>query len=151
MFKVTFEQTECSRCGGSGHYSWNQIHGSVCYGCGGSGKKLTKVGDVAKKEYDARMSIPACELIPGQIVMFPELSGRHTRRTILSVEDAPDMKWSESGIQKTAPVVTLEFKGGRWTVGRDRPVKLALNSTTKERSRMAAEGLKGAAFSDVPD
>lgn len=29
----------CPRCGGSGHYSWNSMDGSRCYGCSGSGKK----------------------------------------------------------------------------------------------------------------
>lgn len=27
----------CSRCGGSGHYSFNLMHGTVCYGCAGVG------------------------------------------------------------------------------------------------------------------
>lgn len=29
---------ECSRCGGSGHYSFNLRDGTRCYGCGGSGR-----------------------------------------------------------------------------------------------------------------
>ena len=33
----------CPRCGGSGHYSYNQIDGSKCYGCMGSGKKTITV------------------------------------------------------------------------------------------------------------
>lgn len=32
----------CSRCGGSGRYSFNLIHGTRCYGCGGTGKQKTK-------------------------------------------------------------------------------------------------------------
>ena len=28
---------KCSRCGGSGHYSYNSLDGTRCYGCGGSG------------------------------------------------------------------------------------------------------------------
>jgi hypothetical protein len=32
----------CTRCGGSGEYSYNQRHGSVCYGCNGSGVVHTK-------------------------------------------------------------------------------------------------------------
>lgn len=27
----------CGRCGGSGNYSFNHVHGTRCYGCGGSG------------------------------------------------------------------------------------------------------------------
>lgn len=30
----------CGRCGGTGNYSYNQMDGTRCYGCGGSGKKL---------------------------------------------------------------------------------------------------------------
>lgn len=30
-------KSKCPRCGGSGHYSYNQIDGTRCYGCGGSG------------------------------------------------------------------------------------------------------------------
>ncbi|MHC4296447.1 MAG: hypothetical protein ACYS7Y_04030 [Planctomycetota bacterium] len=29
----------CSRCGGSGEYSFNQMDGTRCYGCGGVGQK----------------------------------------------------------------------------------------------------------------
>lgn len=34
---------KCPRCGGSGHYSYNQIDGTKCYGCMGSGIKLMTV------------------------------------------------------------------------------------------------------------
>lgn len=33
----------CSRCGGSGRYSWNAIDGDRCYGCGGAGKSVAAV------------------------------------------------------------------------------------------------------------
>ena len=33
----------CSRCGGSGHHSYNQITGSVCFGCNGRGEKAAKL------------------------------------------------------------------------------------------------------------
>ena len=33
----------CSRCGGTGNYSWNQRDGSRCFGCGGSGYVLPKI------------------------------------------------------------------------------------------------------------
>lgn len=32
----------CSRCGGSGRYSFNLIHGTMCYGCRGTGRQKTK-------------------------------------------------------------------------------------------------------------
>jgi len=42
-----FETTTCGRCGGSGRYSYCLMYGSVCFGCGGSGKKYTKRGAAA--------------------------------------------------------------------------------------------------------
>lgn len=34
---------ECSRCGGGGHYSFNQITGTTCFGCNGSGRELPRI------------------------------------------------------------------------------------------------------------
>ena len=39
----------CSRCGGSGRFSFNLIHGSKCYGCNGTGKQKTKPRAPASK------------------------------------------------------------------------------------------------------
>jgi hypothetical protein len=36
-------KSKCPRCGGSGHYSYNQMDGTRCYGCGGSGIKVMEV------------------------------------------------------------------------------------------------------------
>lgn len=33
----------CKRCGGSGHYSYNPLDGTTCYGCHGSGKQSLTV------------------------------------------------------------------------------------------------------------
>jgi len=32
----------CTRCNGTGRYSFNLMHGTKCYGCNGSGKQYTK-------------------------------------------------------------------------------------------------------------
>jgi len=37
----------CPRCGGSGHYSFNLIRGTMCFGCDGSGKILTTNAKIA--------------------------------------------------------------------------------------------------------
>ena len=41
----------CPRCGGSGHYSYNQMDGTRCYGCGGTGISVQKVRAYTEKEY----------------------------------------------------------------------------------------------------
>lgn len=40
----------CQRCGGSGHYSYNQMDGTKCYGCNGSGKATIAVRWYTDKE-----------------------------------------------------------------------------------------------------
>ena len=32
----------CTRCNGTGRYSFNLVHGTKCYGCNGTGKQRTK-------------------------------------------------------------------------------------------------------------
>ena len=44
----------CPRCGGSGHFSYNQMDGTRCYGCQGTGIAVQKVRAYTEKEY-ARM------------------------------------------------------------------------------------------------
>ena len=46
----------CPRCGGSGHYSYNQMDGTRCYGCNGSGISIQKVRAYTEKEY-TRMQV----------------------------------------------------------------------------------------------
>lgn len=46
----------CPRCGGSGNYSYNQMDGTRCYGCGGTGVSVIKVRAYTEKEYN-RMQV----------------------------------------------------------------------------------------------
>lgn len=46
---------KCPRCGGSGNYSYNPMHGTVCYGCGGSGVKVQTVRWYTENEYAAQV------------------------------------------------------------------------------------------------
>lgn len=42
----------CPRCSGSGHYSYNQMDGTRCYGCNGSGTAILTVRAYSEKEYN---------------------------------------------------------------------------------------------------
>lgn len=53
MVKVSFETTECSRCGGCGRYSWCQRYGDTCFKCGGTGRQLSRRGAAAYKRSEA--------------------------------------------------------------------------------------------------
>lgn len=61
--KITFETTACGRCGGSGSYSYCQMHGSTCFECGGSGKVFTKRGHAAQTAFRAhRLTVAGADV-----------------------------------------------------------------------------------------
>lgn len=60
-----FETKTCSRCGGSGKFSFNLMHGTMCYGCNGSGVQFTKRGRAARQFFDESLTVPASELKVG--------------------------------------------------------------------------------------
>lgn len=65
---TTFESRVCSRCLGSGHYSFNMIDGTRCYGCGGRGVKYTKRGRAALDYFIALLSKRLDEFVPGDLI-----------------------------------------------------------------------------------
>ena len=65
-----FESKECSRCGGSGHFSFNLMHGTMCYGCHGTGVQYTKRGLAAKEYFRNLMMVPVEELQVGQAIQM---------------------------------------------------------------------------------
>jgi len=83
--KILFEKQTCARCGGSGRHSYNQLHGDVCYGCGGSGEQLTKRARRLHSDYLDRklkaLAKPAGEVHPGDRVWISD-----AWRTVTAVE-----------------------------------------------------------------
>lgn len=65
---TVFETQTCGRCGGSGHYSYCQRYGTMCFGCNGTGRKLTKRGAAAKDFLTKSMERLASEIKAGQYV-----------------------------------------------------------------------------------
>ncbi len=45
----------CPRCGGTGHHSFNQRDGTICWGCRGAGRVLDKLTKKLLKEIRARI------------------------------------------------------------------------------------------------
>lgn len=64
-----FETQACTRCGGSGRYSFNLMHGDRCYGCGGTGTTYTKRGKAAKAMFHSLLERDADEITVGDNVL----------------------------------------------------------------------------------
>ena len=65
-----FESTVCGRCGGSGQYSFNLTHGTMCYGCSETGVKLSKRGKAAQEYFINSMLVPVEEIKEGDFIRF---------------------------------------------------------------------------------
>jgi hypothetical protein len=60
-----FETVTCGRCGGTGHYSYCQRYGTICFKCGGRKVVYTKRGAAAAKYLNELLSKPLSEINPG--------------------------------------------------------------------------------------
>lgn len=66
---LLFESVPCPRCGGSGHYSYCSMYGSVCFKCHGDGNILTKRGFAAQCFLNDLRSIPLEDFKPGDLML----------------------------------------------------------------------------------
>lgn len=82
---LCYETETCGRCHGTGQYSYNQVDGSRCYGCGGTGKRLTKRGAAARAFADTLLDLRIEDVQVGQRVSFIDL-GRRTTITVRSID-----------------------------------------------------------------
>ena len=88
--KTTFESEVCSRCGGSGHYSYCQMYGTTCFRCAGRRITLTKRGAAAQAYFTALCSKPASEVKVGEVV---KVCGKFSK--VVKVGFTEACKWLE--------------------------------------------------------
>lgn len=131
-----FEVAVCSRCSGSGQYSYNQIDGSRCYGCGGSGKKHTKRGKAAKLFY-----VESLKLMPEDIKVGQRIDndcGKYTVAEIVGIEESGAV--IIDGVRKPMEfLVFISAQGTRVSVQMGYPVKLVPQG--EEKARLVAAAL----------
>lgn len=82
MNKSPFEHETCSRCGGSGQYSFNLMYGRRCFKCWGRGSVFTGRGRAAREYYNKLLTVPVSELKPGMFVYVEDMTGASWRRVI---------------------------------------------------------------------
>lgn len=75
--KLGFEIAVCTRCGGCGQYSYNQINGTTCFGCAGTGWKLTKRGHAAREFFEASAKKPLSKVQVGDLIQVESMSRRY--------------------------------------------------------------------------
>lgn len=85
----------CGRCCGTGHYSFNQINGSICFGCAGTGW-------VAAKLTDKLFAALTTDVEAGKLVTYiEELRARQAINSLCKgATDVVMAAWSASQVSK---------------------------------------------------
>lgn len=73
--KLLLENVTCSRCGGSGQYSYCQMYGSTCFKCHGAGVTLTKRGHAAQVRLNAQKKKKGAAVVVGEWVKVEGIPG----------------------------------------------------------------------------
>jgi len=139
------ETVTCSRCGGCGRYSWNQITGDRCFKCNGSGVVHTKRGAAAFAYLQSMRSKPCAEVQVGDLVYIPSgLFHAGGFQRVLSHE-TPDQRRAAgtpsgwSGVEKT-PIyqgrLTTEHIG--WGYSEGDKIRMGLTAEQKATTLKAA-------------
>lgn len=140
----------CNRCGGSGQYSYNPMHGSRCYGCGGSGVTYLfgKAATALRSYIRARREPTAAQLEIGDTVAVYADSCNLAHRkvagtrwaTVTGVEPTGrEVGWQIVDGERVATAwelqVTVEVDGEARTVtaGGNRIVRRALADIDKDQ------------------
>jgi hypothetical protein len=125
---LLFENEICGRCGGTGSYSFNQLDGSRCYGCGGSKRRLTKRGAEAQRFFRGLLMRRADELQIGDVVSYivPMNSGATARANgarVIEIDREPKVTmWSirrtPDGSEERIPCPTISYTTEHSRLGR---------------------------------
>ena len=86
----------CSRCGGSGHYSYNQMHGTRCYGCDGRGETVKPLTRQLLDEMVRRQT--AGEL---DEYFARNRANAEARRMIAPLMAALDHEWAKGAVHQS--------------------------------------------------
>jgi hypothetical protein len=108
--KNGFEVETCSRCGGCGRYSWNQVTGDRCFKCAGAGVTYTKRAKVAREWFREQQMTTLADLAVGDLVYSEPgiFAGGWTR--VVSIEEA--RPYSYEGEVREALTVQYQRFGG---------------------------------------
>lgn len=121
-----FESTTCSRCGGSGRYSYNMMDGDRCYGCSGRGYVLTKRGKAAQSFLDNMRSCPVEDLKVGDLVLVDLF---FSKAQFLKLEGIRPDEYNPG-----RNMMILDFPGVAWGTVFGAGIKMRVGFTAQEKA-----------------
>ena len=150
---ISFEKRTCGRCNGAGRFNhYAHVYGGVCFGCGGSGTKLTRNGSNAKKAYDKAMSVEASKLEVGMIVWETGMDGKDRRRKIESINPSTGV-YTSDGVAIPMLDITYASTTSTWihSMSETSKVRMALSPTNRHLAIEALAKLKGATITEIEE
>ncbi len=121
--RLVYETETCSRCGGSGTYSYCQMYGSTCFKCSGRKRSLSRRGAKASAAVGAfiaeRFSKAVETLEVGDRISLPG----YARAVVV---DAPKVSGSYSiavvdGVEVKTPYIAVQLRTGAGEVNYGTP------------------------------
>lgn len=98
---LLFENDVCGRCGGTGHYSYNEISGTTCFGCRGAKYRLTKRGQAAQDFFNALRTVTVADLKVGDRVIADDFfTGRYNSEVLSIGQDTLNPQHTRIGLRE---------------------------------------------------
>lgn len=110
-----FETDVCSRCHGTGKYSFNLVDLDLCYGCNGTGWKYTKRGAKQYQYYKDAQLVPVLSVEIGQKIEFER--GKWMRVESMEPWEQMSHRNGERTIERGAVLTGKDGKVSLATVG----------------------------------
>lgn len=107
MKSPAYETETCSRCNGSGHYSYNQMTGTRCFKCHGNTVVYTKRGSAAVKFAEELRSLPVSEISVGDRIYW----GKGGRITVTAISEPHESGVSVVRDGKWVPCMQITLTG----------------------------------------
>ena len=122
--QLSYDSQTCTRCAGSGHYSYNQINGTTCFGCNGSGQKDSKRGAATRTFMNNLLTMNVSDLPIGVRFTIPNMyQGIYS---VAAISDPVQSGWSQSGDGPKIPSYRVTI-----TTGKGLTIGLSLSGTVR--------------------
>lgn len=142
---LLFENAPCSRCGGSGRFSWCQAYGYTCFKCHGDGVTLTKRGRAAQDYLTGLRSRTAGIIEVGDVIQVEDfhLAGSRTYfASVTAIEPATCYKDDETNAMHVSITARNEKLGNGATRVVDRGTRIRVGFSKAEKTRQREEALE---------